>query len=162
MLWPIRWSWPLRWETLFYVYIFMVAKNIYPFLIISDICLWLVSTFILCYVFGSYRFADNCILSLPLHLLHTLQVKQSLGTPRGFPTLLGVSGDLNPPAERYLLSTYYICLCFSLSVLSLFLSLSLYQLTQWAILILIIWATIFACIKTHLQCASKDVTQDVR
>ncbi len=91
-----------------------LLKTIFPFILISDICLELVSTCILCHV-GPYGYADSSISFLPLPLLNILQVKQPPGTPRGFPALLGVSGDLNPP-HREILDINILPLPLSLSL----------------------------------------------
>lgn len=64
--------------------VFEVTKNIFQ----------LILAYILRQVSGRYGDPDYCISPLPL--LHSLQVKQPLGTPHGFPALLGVLGDLKP------------------------------------------------------------------
>lgn len=47
-------------------------------------------------LFCSHRYVDN-------FLLHTLQVKRSLGTPRGFAAPLGVFQAFNSPTETHLI-----------------------------------------------------------
>lgn len=89
------------------IYIYMLVFNNF----LTDVVMNLWNT-----LFCSHRYVDN-------FLLHTLQVKRSLGTPRGFAAPLGVFQAFNSPTETYLIWK----LPLSRSPCT---SLSSYQLTQ--------------------------------